>query len=485
MITSGNYTISSDGVYMLASGYQGTVTIANGVQNIKIQQQTPSVALDHTFIVGPSSGGVNLWIEDLNIQNKFDSSYPTDNTGAIAISSALKFDGSGNYLTLKGNSTFSRELDLAFVNTIPHAYSYGRPIIDAGEGLTIEAFGNGRVNVFDKPTFVRMQSTAQGWYGSPYPYAETAGGAGIGFRKNNQDTYLEINGGNINVDMAYGISDGQLTAYYNAYATAFPQGTGINSPQGRMIDDFGASAGIGGWGGNQAQSNFYGDITINDGVISSRAVGGAGIGSDGSSDDFAPLAPSIRDININGGSITSSSFLGEDIGKGYNGRIRNIIQDPSGTGGAGNSGGNIKTIVNGRPLVIQHGTRSNQAINCYIENMGTKAMGLSNTKISTRDDAIQALSDDTTGRIGAIDAAIEYALGEATNVGAYISRLEHTEENLVTANENTQASESTIRDADMAKEMAEYTKYSLLTQSSQAMLAQANQNGSQVLSLLQ
>ncbi len=96
-----------------------------------------------------------------------------------------------------------------------------------------------------------------------------------------------------------------------------------------------------------------------------------------------------------------------------------------------------------------------------------------------------ALSDDATGRVGAIDAAIEYALGEATTVGAYISRLEHTEENLVTANENTQASESTIRDADMVKEMMEYTKYNLLTQSSQAMLAQANQNGSQVLSLLQ
>ena len=52
-------------------------------------------------------------------------------------------------------------------------------------------------------------------------------------------------------------------------------------------------------------------------------------------------------------------------------------------------------------------------------------------------------------------------------------------------NENVQAAESTIRDADMAKEMTEYTKNNVLMRASQSMLAQANQNGSQVLGLLQ
>ena len=56
---------------------------------------------------------------------------------------------------------------------------------------------------------------------------------------------------------------------------------------------------------------------------------------------------------------------------------------------------------------------------------------------------------------------------------------------IIVSSENTQAAESTIRDADMAKEMTEYTKFNLLTQSAQAMLAQANQNASGVLSLLQ
>lgn len=87
--------------------------------------------------------------------------------------------------------------------------------------------------------------------------------------------------------------------------------------------------------------------------------------------------------------------------------------------------------------------------------------------------------------IRVMDGAIKYALNEATTVGAYISRLEYTEDNIVTASENSTAAESVIRDADMAKEMVGFTKANILSQASQTMLAQANQNSSQVLSLLQ
>lgn len=66
-----------------------------------------------------------------------------------------------------------------------------------------------------------------------------------------------------------------------------------------------------------------------------------------------------------------------------------------------------------------------------------------------------------------------------------MSRLSYTSSNLTTASENVQSSESTIRDADMAKEMTEYTKTNVLAQAAQSMLAQANQNVSGVLSLLQ
>jgi len=86
---------------------------------------------------------------------------------------------------------------------------------------------------------------------------------------------------------------------------------------------------------------------------------------------------------------------------------------------------------------------------------------------------------------GLLDAAIDYLTNANTLIGAQNMRLGMTESNIVVQQENTTASESTIRDADMAKEMAEYTKASVLMQASQSMLAQANQNGSQVLGLLQ
>ena len=87
--------------------------------------------------------------------------------------------------------------------------------------------------------------------------------------------------------------------------------------------------------------------------------------------------------------------------------------------------------------------------------------------------------------IGMLDTAIDYALNESTRVGAYISRLDATQDNLTTAHENVTHAESVIRDADMAKTMTEYAKDDILSQAAQAMLAQANQQGHAVLNLLQ
>ena len=84
-----------------------------------------------------------------------------------------------------------------------------------------------------------------------------------------------------------------------------------------------------------------------------------------------------------------------------------------------------------------------------------------------------------------IDNSLRKALDQITTIGAIESRLGMTADNLITSSQNTQASESAIRDADMAKEMTAYTKHSILLQAAQSMLAQANQNGSSVLSLLQ
>lgn len=97
--------------------------------------------------------------------------------------------------------------------------------------------------------------------------------------------------------------------------------------------------------------------------------------------------------------------------------------------------------------------------------------------IRTREQAAEFIDD--------VDQAIKYLLYTNTLLGAQSNRLNYTEANLITAAENTTGSESTIRDANMAKSMVEFTKNNILVQASQSMLAQANQTPQGVLSLLQ
>ena len=132
-------------------------------------------------------------------------------------------------------------------------------------------------------------------------------------------------------------------------------------------------------------------------------------------------------------------------------------------------------------LVLQTGTKANQAIKVSMTDMRSLALGMKGTdgtviSVQTQDKANAA--------INAIESALQKALDEQANIGAVQTRLAYTSSNLTTAAENVQNSESTIRDADMAKEMTEYTKNNVLLQAAQSMLAQANQNSSAVLSLL-
>lgn len=138
-----------------------------------------------------------------------------------------------------------------------------------------------------------------------------------------------------------------------------------------------------------------------------------------------------------------------------------------------------------KSLVLQVGTKANQSIIVSLNDMGAKALGLQGqTTGGAVNLDVTTVARATTG-INVLDAALERALSEQTKIGAAQSRLEYTSQNLTTASENVTNSESTIRDSDMAKEMTEYTKYNILKQASQAMLAQANQSGQGVLSLLQ
>ena len=133
-------------------------------------------------------------------------------------------------------------------------------------------------------------------------------------------------------------------------------------------------------------------------------------------------------------------------------------------------------------LVLQTGVKANQAIKVSMTDMRSLALGVKGTdgqvlSVQTQEKANAA--------INTLDTALQKALDEQANIGAIQARLNYTSSNLTTASENVQNSESTIRDADMAKEMTNYTKNNVLLQAAQSMLAQANQNSSAVLSLLQ
>lgn len=131
---------------------------------------------------------------------------------------------------------------------------------------------------------------------------------------------------------------------------------------------------------------------------------------------------------------------------------------------------------------LQIGTKANQTIKVGLTDMKAHALGLQGSDNATIQVGNQKQAN---AAINVLDAAIQKALDQQTTIGAVQSRLEYTQSNLTTASENVTAAESTIRDADMAKEMTEYTKNNVLMQAAQSMLAQANQSSSNVLSLLQ
>ena len=131
---------------------------------------------------------------------------------------------------------------------------------------------------------------------------------------------------------------------------------------------------------------------------------------------------------------------------------------------------------------FQVGASANQAIKVGLMDMRSEALGLKGRDGTTIQITTRAAAN---AAVSAFDNALNKALDQQTTIGAISARLDYTASNLTTSSENVTAAESTIRDADMAKEMTNYTKNNVLLQAAQSMLAQANQNSSAVLSLLQ
>ncbi len=128
------------------------------------------------------------------------------------------------------------------------------------------------------------------------------------------------------------------------------------------------------------------------------------------------------------------------------------------------------------------GANMDQRTQVYIGTMTASALGIRN--VGNEEIITLETPDDANRAIGTLDEAIKKINKQRADLGAYQNRLEKTVEGLNVAAENTQASESRIRDTDMAAEMVEFTKNNVLQQAGTAMLAQANQSSQNVLSLL-
>ncbi|GHT60119.1 flagellin [Spirochaetia bacterium] len=129
------------------------------------------------------------------------------------------------------------------------------------------------------------------------------------------------------------------------------------------------------------------------------------------------------------------------------------------------------------------GANMDQREQVFIGTMTSAGLGLR----SIGEDSFITLEtmDDSNRAIGTMDAALKIINKQRADLGAYQNRLEHAIVGLDIGAENLQAAESRIRDTDMANQMVQYTRDQILSQSGIAMLAQANQRTTSVLSLLQ
>ena len=515
---SGDKTIHEDGVYFIDEYFSGTITLADTAKNVKLTA-APSSYLNDVNIVGASSGGMNLWIENLNIEN----------SDQVSI---IKFQGSDNVLTFRGeNLLISDSNENAVINSAGGLTVQG----DASSLLVINLSGGEGAGIGSD-----CEETLSGDIGIVNANLEinVNDGAGIGSGSYNASV------GNITVENSNMLFTGGMNACVGAGYDHSSAGN-ILVVASRLVDTESIDAGIGsGYTysscGTITVLNSYVDVYNND----SPAIGaGDEFGTCGDifisnseikcSSEHGAAVGSGRNATASNVTITNATKVthiargydrqpvgdGAAVGSGENGHVGSIkisqsslalldasqaYLDPdqtppySGIGvGRGGSAGDIgdmeeieddpgfdgggnlieHTIFVGNPLWIHHGVNAWQGTNFFIKSMRATNLSLDDAEVTTRQKALDA--------IDAVDTAMKYALGELTNMGAYRRRLEFTGLNVTTASENVTNSESTIRDADMAREFVTYTKHNLLTQSSQAMLAQANQSQSSIKELLQ
>jgi flagellin len=201
--------------------------------------------------------------------------------------------------------------------------------------------------------------------------------------------------------------------------------------------------------------------------------------NDFNSGNFDAYLTSSTDFTLGTGTIVSGSVAGSSS----NLSLANTIQNGTGTAevythynlsfSADTGSGTSDTP---EEVIFHIGANTGQSITFNTFDATSNGLGIDSVSISTQSTADRSITT--------INNAIITISDKRSEIGAIQNRLEHTIKNLDNTAENLQASESRIRDVDMAQEMMVFTKNNILQQAAQSMLAQANQAPQGVLQLL-
>lgn len=183
-----------------------------------------------------------------------------------------------------------------------------------------------------------------------------------------------------------------------------------------------------------------------------------------------------KDVKISGNNLIGVIHKDVDVQFSSNSGVKVTYNDNSFVFAKTTAPAETFVHISDNTTVFHIGANQKQDIGVGIGDMSSRALGVNNILVTSNDQANIA--------IGKLDLAINRVSSERAKLGALQNRLEHTINNLSVTSENLSASESRIRDVDMAKEMMNFTKYNILQQAATAMLAQANQMPQTVLQLL-
>ncbi|MDR1208901.1 MAG: flagellin [Clostridiales bacterium] len=204
--------------------------------------------------------------------------------------------------------------------------------------------------------------------------------------------------------------------------------------------------------------------------------------AEGSMQEIGSMTQRIRELTVQAANDTNTA---EDRGKIAN-EISQLTSEI--TDMATRTQFNTKTLATGAygtggdELHLQVGANASQQIGFSIGTLTAEGLGIAS--LASAIGSAGATSSSISALLSTVDEAVATVTNERAKLGAVQNRLEHTINNLQTSGENLSASESRIRDTDMAKEMMNLTKANVLQQAATSILAQANQAPQSILKLL-